>query len=120
MEKPVIMVVDNDDSLRTLLVTWLEEFGDYEIVEYENGELAWKTIKDCGWRTNLIIIDFEMPKMDGMELLNKVKKLYPEIGVIMMSGLSVATLALETGADAFLKKPFKLEWLQKTVQELLL
>ena len=57
---------------------------------------------------DIIISDYQMPKMDGKELTQKIKQDYPDIKVVVISGSSVSEQeALEWGAAAFLIKPFK-------------
>ena len=124
MEVRGIVVVDDDNDIRKLIADFLggEDYDNYEIViaVFEDGEIAWQFMEECGSIVDLLITDLEMPKMDGRTLLEKVKGEYPEIKVIMMSGKKAAErIAKEAGADRFLKKPFKLEQLRMVVQELL-
>ena len=125
MKKSVIMVVDDDDSAKGLIKEYLEVCGFYkshEIMDYANGRLAWQAIKEHGWRTDLVVTDYQMPEMNGGEFTRLTKALYPEIKIIIVSGIeekSLHVLAERSGADAFLKKPFKLKQFFKTIHELL-
>ena len=126
MEVKGIIVVDDDGEIRETIASSLVEMLDHcQIATFEDGEAAWQSIVKDGALLDLIhlvITDLDMPKMDGMTLLGKVKKKYPEIKVIMISGTKSdieRKLALAYGVDRFLKKPFKLEQLQKAIQELL-
>jgi DNA-binding response OmpR family regulator len=70
---------------------------------------------------SLILLDNRLPDGFGIDFLNFVKKEYPSIKVIMISGVDAAVqdVALENGADAFLKKPFTKSQLHQAVTELL-
>ncbi|WP_343691247.1 response regulator [Chitinophaga sp.] len=70
---------------------------------------------------SLILLDNRLPDGFGIDFLSVVKKEYPAIKVIMISGVDAAAqdVALENGADAFLRKPFTKAQLQQTITELL-
>ena len=75
-----------------------------------------KLLKLLGnFRFDAVIIDLRLPGMDGMKLLKEVKKIYPEIMVIMLTGqgnVQLAVEAIKAGADDFLQKPFPQEALE--------
>ena len=121
MERKGIAVVDDDNNIRNFLNDFLMGDDNYAEISFENGELAWQFMEECGDLIDLVITDYAMPGMNGIALLRKVKEQYPGIKVIVMSGMNdIEELALNSGADAFFKKPFKLEQMQEAVHELLL
>ncbi|MDQ3472310.1 MAG: response regulator [Acidobacteriota bacterium] len=68
--KPVILVVDDFDDTRLLLRTWLERKG-FEVIEAENGHEAVSQAETK--RPNLIIMDLEMPELDGLAATRKIR-----------------------------------------------
>ncbi len=77
-------------------------------------------IKKCNY--HLLITDLEMPGIDGLELIRKVKKRNPDIRAIMITGNAiddVAAWSLRYGIDNYMKKPFDLIELRKVVKQTL-
>ena len=102
-----ILVVDDELMMRDLLVKILSREG-YRIDSVEDGIAALEHLKKQ--RVDLVISDMKMPRMDGLELLSAIKKNYPEIGVIIMTGFGdtyTVKDALLLGADEYITKPFK-------------
>ena len=101
-----------------MLTDFLENFN-YEITQADNGLEAWVL-----WKNNefdLLITDINMPKMNGIELLKRVKEVNKSFPVIIITGVSVETAKLnatENGADAFLVKPFKMKQMLDKINEL--
>jgi CheY-like chemotaxis protein len=101
-----ILVVDDEDIVIQCCLRILN--GDAYQVEYvQSGLEAVKKIEASHF--DLIILDFMMPKMDGMEVLKRAKEIQPGIKVIMITGLAqtqTAQRAKDLGAFAYLPKPF--------------
>lgn len=103
--KGTILITDDEKSIRNTLREILE-FEKYNILEAENGEKALDTIKKE--HIDLVILDIKMQGMDGIEVLEKIKKIAPELPVIMISGhgtIKIAVEATKLGAFDFLEKP---------------
>lgn len=103
--KGTILITDDEKSIRNTLREILE-FEKYNIVEAENGEKALRTIKKE--HIDLVILDIKMQGMDGIEVLEKIKNIKPELPVIMISGhgtIKIAVEATKLGAFDFLEKP---------------
>ncbi len=103
--KGTILITDDEKSIRNTLREILE-FEKYDILEAENGEKALNTIKNE--HIDLVILDIKMQGMDGIEVLEKIKKIAPELPVIMISGhgtIKIAVEATKLGAFDFLEKP---------------
>lgn len=117
---PIVLLVEDHPEVREFLVTaWKDK---YRVLEAENGEAgmekALKTIPD------LIISDIRMPLMNGIELCNRLKtdERTSHIPVILLTagaGDEAELQGLESGADDFVTKPFKLPLLEKRVQNLI-
>ncbi len=104
-----VMVVDDDPSVRDVLVTVLTDAG-YDVTAFGNPREA---IQEFSQREfHLIIADIVMPEIDGITLLRRVKLLNPETPVIIITaypGLDKSIQALHYGAFDFIIKPFRIE-----------
>ena len=104
-KKSRILITDDEKSIRNALREILE-FENYAISEAENGEEALGIIQKEP--IDLVLLDIKMTGMDGIEVLEKVKEMKPELPVIMISGhgnIKIAVEATKTGAFDFLEKP---------------
>jgi CheY-like chemotaxis protein/anti-sigma regulatory factor (Ser/Thr protein kinase) len=104
--KPRVLVVDDQEALRTLLARLLEREG-FDPVQAENGAQAVEMYKS---ESPLVVVsDIMMPKMDGLALLNEIRRIDRNATVILMTGQGnedVLLKALRGGATNFFKKPF--------------
>ncbi len=114
-----ILVADDDPPSRLLLQASLTQWG-YEVLEAGDGEEAWKVMQQPD-PPRLLILDWLMPKMDGINLCRKIRKELPESGsyyIILLSqitGTSNIKLAIDGGANEFLSKPFDYQELRSRV-----
>jgi DNA-binding NtrC family response regulator len=102
-----VLVVDDEAILRTLLERILKKEG-YEVFSAESVPAALDMIENT--QIEIVVSDIKMPDADGFELLRRIKKDYPGICVIMMTGYSDAFSikdVLMLGADDYITKPFK-------------
>jgi len=114
-----ILVVDDEIDLAVSCQRLLDSKG-YETSVAANGEEALQLIQDE--EPHLVITDLKMPGMNGMELLEQIKGLYPEIQVLMMTAYSTiedAVEAMRLGAHDFVPKPFTPEHLGIVVEKAL-
>lgn len=112
-----ILIAEDEKVMRHMLTDFLENF-DYEIVQAENGLIAWKLWKEFDY--NLLITDINMPVLNGIDLLKKIKAENDSFPVIVITGVSVESAklnALNNGADAFLSKPFKMKSLLEIIRK---
>lgn len=119
MQKPKILVVDDEDGIRDLISDALS-IGGFEIESSPDGLQALKTIRDH--RFDLLILDVNMPKMDGFALLEKLRTDGIDTPVIMLSarGQKVdINQGLRLGADDYMTKPFGLEELSLRINAIL-
>jgi two-component system, NtrC family, nitrogen regulation response regulator NtrX len=100
-----ILIVDDEKVIRQTLRDILEYEG-YQIDEAENGQIAIDMIKDHSY--DAVLCDIKMPKVDGIEVLEKSMDINPDIPFIMISGhgtIDIAVEATKKGAYAFITKP---------------
>lgn len=103
-----LLIVDDEEGVRRSLKKVLEKDG-YSIFLAKNGEEAIRTVRDNRDDIEIVISDFKMPGMDGLETLIGVEKINPEITRIMLTGYATMESAIESvnaGIDGFVTKPF--------------
>ena len=119
MEEPLkILVIDDDESIRTTLAAILEDEG-YDVDTAENGKEAIKKSNTDLYRVALI--DFRLPDMNGTELLTALKEATPKMAKIMITGYPTLQNAVECvnkHADAYFVKPVDYETLLNTIKNL--
>jgi DNA-binding NtrC family response regulator len=116
---PRILVVDDEEIVIKSCVRILGG-GEYQVDTAEDGFAALRKIENNGY--DVVILDIMMPKMDGLEVLRRVKEAHPDVDVIMVTGLSqidTAVQAMKLGAFDYLSKPFDPDELQLVVKRAL-
>jgi DNA-binding NtrC family response regulator len=112
-----ILVIDDDENIRKVLATILEDEG-YIV---ETAETAKKGIEKSEKAFyNLALIDIRLPDMEGIELLSKLRNTKPKMRKIIVTGyptLQNAVAAVNKGADAYVMKPFEVEKILQTIRE---
>ncbi len=118
---PKILIIEDEAAIRRVLTKILsEENNTYEVDEAEDGLEGLEKIKKEDY--GLILCDIKMPKMDGVEVLEAVKIIKPEIPVVMISGhgdLDTAVNTMRLGAFDYISKPPDLNRLLNTVRNAL-
>jgi CheY-like chemotaxis protein len=110
----VILVVDDDLDVRELTVAFLKSVG-YAVTAVESGRAALEILAR-GASVDLVLIDYAMPDLDGVETVRLVRAMRPGLPVLMMSGYAdTAALESEAGTSGILKKPFTLAELSARV-----
>lgn len=119
---PKVLLVDDNDLMRTLLRGILRSESCQVIGEAKNGLIALDLIEKTP--PDVVFLDVMMPEMDGLEVLQNIKKKYPGIRVIMITGNpSVENVqeSIQGGASGFIVKPFNtakvLDTLHKTLEQ---
>lgn len=116
-----ILIIEDEASIRRVLVKILtEENAEYEVFEAEDGLIGTEMIKNSEF--DLVLCDIKMPKMDGVEVLEAVKKIKPEIPMVMISGhgdLDTAVNTMRLGAFDYISKPPDLNRLLNTIRNAL-
>ncbi len=118
---PKILIIEDEAAIRRVLVKILSEENDtYHVEEAGDGLEGIEKIKKDDY--DLVLCDIKMPKMDGVEVLEAVKKMKPEIPIVMISGhgdLDTAVNTMRLGAFDYISKPPDLNRLLNTVRNAL-
>ncbi|WP_366184569.1 sigma-54 dependent transcriptional regulator [Flavobacterium ovatum] len=118
---PKILIIEDEAAIRRVLSKILSEENDtYEVEEAEDGTIGFEKIKNNDY--DLVLCDIKMPKMDGVEVLEAVKKIKPEIPMVMISGhgdMETAINTMRLGAFDYISKPPDLNRLLNTVRNAL-
>jgi two-component system response regulator AtoC len=101
-----VLVADDDASIRSLLNEMLSDEG-YEVIEVKSGAEVLRAVPKV--EPNLLILDFKMPDMDGIEVLRRLSSQSQKVPVLMLTGFGSASTAIEAtklGAFDYVTKPF--------------
>ena len=112
-----ILIIEDEAAIRRVLIKILsEENNTYLVEEAEDGLVGMEKIKDDEY--DLVLCDIKMPKMDGIEVLEAIRKIKPEVPVVMLSGhgdLDTAVNTMKLGDFDYISKPPDLNRLLNTV-----
>jgi DNA-binding NtrC family response regulator len=114
-KKIKVLIVDDENTICLLLKTYLERLG-FETFVATNGEKALDILEEEN--PAIMTLDIRMPGLNGYELLQKVKRRYPELFIIVITGIDVPNMEemLEhSGAHALLRKPIDLQELSDII-----
>jgi len=112
-----ILIIDDDDNIRKVLQTILEDEG-YHVETAETAKEGMDKTEASFF--NLALIDVRLPDMEGIELLTKLRETKPKIRKIIVTGyptLQNAVSAVNNGADGYVLKPFDVEKILVTIKE---
>ena len=120
MDKPVILLVDDDSVTRSNMAEYLRGTGRYEVADKGNGEEAIEYIsaKKC----DIILVDIKMPRANGIEVIRKAREMSPDTGIVVISAWvsdDVSNEALSAGASDYLAKPIDLKVLKMKIEDIL-
>jgi two-component system cell cycle sensor histidine kinase/response regulator CckA len=116
-EREIVLVVDDEPTIRRFARRVLTEH-DFEVLEAGNGVDALEVIHGSGGRVDVVVSDIVMPKLNGVQLLQRLSSTHPELPIILMSGYAGPELA-HRGIQApcsVLAKPFRPEELVAEVR----
>ena len=108
MNKPLILVVEDDAAVRNLMVTTLKT-NEYRYLVATNGESA--ILEASSHNPDIVLLDLGLPDVDGVQVIEKIRT-WSNMPIIVISARSEDTdkiEALDAGADDYLTKPFSVE-----------
>jgi two-component system, NtrC family, nitrogen regulation response regulator GlnG len=115
MTPPTVLIADDDRSIRTVLTQALGRSG-YQVRSTSNAATLWRWVEDG--EGDLVITDVVMPDENGLDLIPRIRRVRPELRVVVMSAqstLMTAVKAAQRGAFEYLPKPFDLKELLAVV-----
>jgi len=108
-EKRRVLIVDDDDKIRDMLCHYLRLHG-FEAHGADNGISAIRVLTDSGQGFDIVITDYDMPGMGGIELVRTIRHRFTPGTIIGMSGMeNTERDFLNVGAHAFFPKPLELQ-----------
>lgn len=113
-----ILIVDDDEELRSELRDYLD---DYDVVEASDGRLALKILERAN-EIGAVILDVMMPGLNGIDVLTEIKRIDPNLGIVILTGHSskeVAIEALQGQADDYIEKPADIPKIKESIERLL-
>ena len=117
-----ILVIDDDELIRSLLRNFLERDG-YEVMEAENGKIGLKLVRENG--ADLVITDLIMPEKEGIETIRELRRDFSDVKIIAISGggaigpETYLQMAKSMGAHRVFEKPFNLQEMSEAIRELM-
>jgi DNA-binding NtrC family response regulator len=117
-----ILVIDDDESITSLLRMVLERHG-YEVITAANGREGIRLFEELP--ADLVVSDILMPEMDGLEALQELRRISPNLKLIAVSGggarlkMDVLKVAEYLGASATFEKPYKIDDILAAIRQLL-
>ncbi len=107
--KGQLLIVEDEEIIRTALKNFMEREG-YRVDIAQSAEEAWPKLQNEPRKIDVILTDIHMPGMSGLELLERAKKLLPDLPIIVLTGVGnkdIAVQALKIGAYSYIEKPFR-------------
>jgi DNA-binding NtrC family response regulator len=120
MDDKYIMVVDDDKNTRRLIEDILTKTGRYKVIQATNGEACLHKLENE--IVHLVLLDLQMPGIDGIETLKRIRRQFHDLPVIIMTAhgtIDRAVSSMKLGSHDFLAKPFPAERLRVTVKNAL-
>jgi diguanylate cyclase (GGDEF)-like protein len=119
MEREKILVTDDDQSIREMLLDMIQLFG-YECRVACDAEEALKILQEAGF--SIVISDIKMPEMDGISLTKLIKEKNPEIDVMIITGYDTDYTfkdVIRAGASDFVTKPFSIDEIEAKLNRII-
>jgi two-component system chemotaxis response regulator CheY len=119
-----LLVVDDSSTMRRIIKNTLSRLGYTEILEAEDGAQAWEIMSDESSGVGILITDWNMPEMNGLELVKKVRgeQRYKDVPIIMVTtegGKAEVITALKAGVNNYIVKPFTPQVLKEKLEAVL-
>jgi len=117
------LVVDDSSTMRRIIKNTLGRLGHKDILEAEDGAVAWKVMNENS-DIDILVTDWNMPEMNGLELVQKVRAeaKYEDMPIIMVTtegGKTEVITALKAGVNNYIVKPFTPQVLKEKLEAVL-
>jgi solute carrier family 13 (sodium-dependent dicarboxylate transporter), member 2/3/5 len=115
-DRPIVLLIDDEDQFRITLSKRLSKRG-YHVIDVDNGEDAIKMVRHEN--PEVVLLDLKMPGMDGIQTLRELKKIRPEVQIVMLTGHGDVESARVTGKHdvyGFLQKPCPMEEIVEIIE----
>ena len=112
-----LLIVDDEIEICEFLKSFFED-RDFKVATAYEGAKAFEQVGI--FKPDVVLLDIQMPGMDGLQTLKKIKSVYPKVKVIMVTAVETQEKieqAMRLGADNYITKPLSLEYLEKDVQD---
>jgi len=112
-----LLIVDDEVEICEFLKSFFED-RDFKVSVANNGTQALEQV--ALFQPEVVLLDIQMPGMDGLKVLKKIKETNPKMKVIMVTAVETQERieeAMRFGADNYITKPLSLEYLEKDVQD---
>jgi two-component system, NtrC family, response regulator HydG len=111
-----VLVVDDDANLLGLLTDTLSALG-YRTTPAHGGVKALELLRDQAF--DLMVTDIKMPDLDGIQLLKRVRRHFPAMPVLFISGYATPQMIVQASPDGFLAKPFRIAHIEELIERTL-
>lgn len=118
-----VLCVEDNPNLRKVLVNIIRKIGYTSVIEAEDGVQAWEKIEEGG--IGLVLTDWSMPRMNGLELLMKIRRGKPKIAktpILMITAADTKKAIMDAateGVDGYIIKPFSVSTIAEKIEEAL-
>jgi two-component system chemotaxis response regulator CheY len=115
------LVVDDSSTMRRIIRNTLGRIGHKDVEEAEDGIFAWEKFQEDG-KFDVLVTDWNMPNMNGLDLVKKVRAVNKEIPIIMVTtegGKAEVITALKAGVNNYIVKPFTPQVLKEKLEAVL-
>jgi two-component system response regulator HydG len=121
MDRKKILIIDDEEDLCLLMKLNLESSGEFEVITAFSGQEAISKIKDIAF--DLVITDYNMPDMNGEDVINQAKEMKPSLPILLFSVYHddsfTLTSRIKNKADGIISKPIDHSQLNKVIHEVL-
>jgi len=117
MANPKILICDDEEGVRESLKVVLADH--YELIAVDSGDMAVEILSHAK-DIKIMLLDIKMPKTHGLDVLKEIKKKFPQVKIIMVTGYNSVETAAEAsrlGANGYIVKPFKSQDILETVKK---
>lgn len=112
-----LLIIDDEAEICEFLKSFFED-RDFKVLTGRSGEEAIEKV--ATFQPDIVLLDIQMPGLDGLKALKKIKEDHPKVKVIMVTAVETEEKieeAMRYGADNYITKPLSLEYLEKDVQD---